>query len=92
MILGCMTYERAGRLSVMNGNGNSQKYFSILEGLLFNCLEHQFGNSDIKFIDRNISRHMSSIVKTCLSENNFPQMEGHQAVQISIPMKICSIF
>lgn len=35
MILGCMTYERAGILSVMNGNGNSQEYFSILEDLLF---------------------------------------------------------
>lgn len=70
MILNCISFKRAGRLCVVNGNGNSEKYVTISEVFLIRSLEDEFGDSEVIFMDDNSSRHSCWTMKDIPSENN----------------------
>lgn len=60
-MLYCMSSKRTRILCVVNGDGNSKKYVSVLNDFPIPCLKYEFGNY-VRFTDENVLRHRSGIM------------------------------
>lgn len=55
MISSFILSNSVGRMCVVNGNGNSDKYETYLEDFLFPSLEARFRDNDVIFMNGNSS-------------------------------------
>lgn len=53
MILGCITYEGMGTLTIVNGNINASKFIDIIENNVWPIIARHFTNNEYIYQDDN---------------------------------------
>lgn len=69
MLLGCITYEGMGTLTIVNGNINASKFIDIIEKNVWPIIARHFTNNEYIYQDDNAPVHWARIVKEYINQN-----------------------
>ena len=74
MFWGCITYQRVGTFTEVEGNINSRKYINILDSYLWPVIARHLPTDKYLFQDDNAPIHASRKTKRWKQENNIKCM------------------